>query len=138
MTIKFKTIKVCAENQATIEAALKAVNANRTEHTYTDFVEVDAMATRAEEELSSLSLPIKMRPGARWDETSGASVPSKYRYTRDATSISLERRPAGWYIVGISAARIYQRGGGPGILTLTVSQSTEVTKRFRSQFRVAA
>lgn len=131
-----KPLKIIEKNAAAIEAALLAVNGRAHDHAYTTFAEVAACAAAVELRLGILDLPVAMRAGARFTETSGASVPNAYKYPRTATSIRCERRTSGWYLVSASSVTIYQRGGGPAHLSITAAQAAEVARRHALQYTV--
>ena len=134
-----KPIRITHDNEAVIQAALKEVNGNAKLHTYTDYHEVAAMATMVEQKLSRF-LPKKAWKGAKWVETSGSAVSNAYSKKafgpRPATTLTLEYRASGWFLVGIHKASVYQDGGGDGRLHLTRLQADEAVARFSSSFTV--
>ena len=131
--------RITEANAAAIEAALKAINGRSTTHTYTTFTEIESLAAAAEAKLEALGLPKTQRAGAAWNETSGSAVSSSYAkkaFGRAATSVRLERRPSGWYLVGATATTIGASGGGKGRLILAAEQDAEAVRRLRAGYSV--
>ena len=103
-------IKVCDRNQEKIEKALKAVNGRKTAHTVTSYSTVAEIAQQFQRKLDTY-LPKKYQKGACLSYTSGDSVASSYKYSRDATFLSLEKTTTGVFIRILSSDRIYEKGG---------------------------
>lgn len=140
-TTTFKPIKISEQYAPAIAAALKTVNGRAIDNAYTEFCEIEALAAVAEKALEALDLPKAQRKGAIWCETSGSRVSNAYAAkcrTRAATSIRIERRHGGWWLVSATKATVYQEGGGKGRLTLTKAQADEAHRRFAQGFSVAA
>lgn len=131
-----KAIKIDIKNAATIEAALAAVNGRAEAHTYTTFYEVADVAAKAEAALENLLLKGD-RPGARWSKTSGSKVANSYKNSRLATTVVLERKTAGWYLVEVHSVSVMESGGGKGRLTLTQAQDAAAKALLQKQYRVA-
>lgn len=131
-----KTIAIIEKNRAAIEAALASVNGKAQAHTYTSYAEIAGMAETAEAALSAINLPKASRAGAVWKEISGAEVAKSYRNPRQATSVRLIRRSAGWHIVTAKAVTIWQEGGGKGSLYITEAQAEEAKSRFADGLNV--
>ena len=134
-----KPIKLTPQNAQAIVDCLKEANGRAHDHAYTSETELFYLAEHAEKELERLGLPKAMRTGATYHETSGDSVSNSYArkcFSRAATSVSLERRSTGWFLISAGRTDIYQKGGGEGRLRLTLAQSDEAVRRFRSQYSV--
>lgn len=112
-----------------VEKALKDVNGRAEGHTYTTIHDINDLVKDAESRLNALDLPKPQRVGAFFYSTSGADVPSAYKYSRAATRVGLERRASGWFLVSISADTIYKEGGKNNLM-LTKAQAEEAVKRF--------
>jgi len=106
-----------------------------TAHTYTRFDQIEALIVDAESRLTSLLKAKKHFTGAVFDATSGASVPNAYKFSRDATCVTLTRKPTGWYLVEAVAAVIYKEGGKKS-LRLTAAQDVAACQAVRTQYRV--
>lgn len=135
-----KPIKIHPDNASAIEAALKEVNGRAYDHAYTEFSEVQRLADEAENYLSSIGLPIGMRSGAEWHETSGSAVSNAYArkaFTRRATAVTLSRKSSSWYLVSVKGVDIRKDGGGSGVMTLTPAQDVEAIRRFKTKYRVS-
>ena len=134
-----KPIRITEANKEAIEAALKEVNGAAKQHAYTGYPEVAFVLRYAEKKLASI-LPKKSRRGAKWTETSGAEVSNAYSKKafepRPATSITLEHRASGWFLVGVYKTHVYQDGGGAGRLHITQQHADEAIARFASSFTV--
>jgi hypothetical protein len=133
-----KPIRITPENAEAIEAALAAVNGKAERHAYTLTSELDRLARAAEAELMSLVGAEKYAPGATWVETSGATVANSYGYRRDATRVTLTRRPTGWFLTEATSVQIHAQGGGRGRLTLTQAQDERAVAVLRARYAVAA
>lgn len=94
-----------------VRQALAAVNGKATQHTYTDLHDINRLVIDAESKLESLGIPKNNRHGARFSAESGDKVPSAYKYSRTGARVVFERRKAGWFLVSIDTATIYQDGG---------------------------
>ena len=131
-----KAIKITEANAAAIEAALKQVNGRAEQHAYTTFGEIENLAAAAEKKLLGLVFK-KDAAGASYRETSGGKVPNSYKQSRNATSVTLIRKSAGWYLASATATTVWGDGGGNGSLTLTQEQAEAAVAIFKKQFRVA-
>ncbi len=132
-------IKVEQKNAEIIESALKAVNGRATQHTYTGFYQIDAVAAFGEKDVLALVGSKKAAVGAVVESTSGMKVSNAYAKrarVRVGTTVTLERCATGWFLVGVAAAEIFQEGGKDR-LTLTEAQDAAAGARLRSQYRVA-
>ena len=132
-----KPIRIDIENRSAIEAALKEVNGTATAHTFTDCCELVAMASEAEAAARHL-LNAADLPGARYTETSGGAVAKKYRNSRKATTVTIERRSKGWFLVAVASTEIWEKGGGAGRLVLTPEQDVAARNKFATRYSVAA
>ena len=130
-----KAIKVSAPNSAAIEAALHQSNGRADTHTYTDFAEIADLAATAERELLRIVGAKKDLPGAIFVSTSGTAVANAYKYSRQATRVTLERRATGWFLTDVEATQIYSDGGRER-LSLTAAQREAAIARFCAQFTV--
>ena len=134
-------IRITESNAAAIESLLKAVNGRAAEHAYTRYSEIENLTAAAEAKLEALGLPKARRAGAQLAEISGAEVSNSYAkkaFHRAATSVRLERRPSGWYLVCATATTIGASGGGKGSLILTAEQDAEAVRRLRAGYSVKA
>ena len=122
-------LKITSAYKTQIETALHAVNGSAEKHTYTSLNEIEAVAAMAEEKLASLKLPLSLRVGSVWVDTSGSSVANSYNNTRIGTKITMMRKSSGWALTAIDAATLYKEGGGGGKLLLTQTQYDEAAKR---------
>ena len=128
-----KPIKIIPANAKAITAALKAVNKSAVTHTYAEAWEIVRLVDAADAELARIQLPKTMHVGAKYHATSGEAVSNSYAkkaHTRIATSVTLERRSTGWFLVGVEAATIWKQGGTER-LVLTEAQRDEAIARFR-------
>lgn len=117
-----KAIKINEENKMKIENALKAVNGRSEAHAYTQASEIEAIAERAENELTCLVYK-KDAAGAEYVSISGDAVSASYRGMRNGTKIVIQRRSTGWYLIDAEAVLLYAQGGGKNRLYLTERQN---------------
>jgi predicted short-subunit dehydrogenase-like oxidoreductase (DUF2520 family) len=130
-----KEIKITQANAQKIEAVLREVNHKSTEHTYARFDQIEALVADAESLLIKLLSAKKHFPGAIFNATSGASVPNSYKYSRDATCVTLTRKPTGWFLTDAVSTKVY-KDGGKKILRLTEAQDAIVYKVVRTNYQV--
>ncbi len=98
-------------HDAKINQALLHVNGKACDHTFTQGAQVWELSKLAENRLENLGLLKKHRQGARFEAISGEPVPNKYKYSRIATKIILERGANEWFLVSVSRGTIYAAGG---------------------------
>jgi len=128
-----KETKITRANSQKIEAVLREVNLKSTAHTYTRFDQIEALIVDAESRLTSLLKAKKHFTGAVFEATSGFGVCNSYKYSRDATRITLVRKAGGWYLIDAVSTVIYKEGGKK-ILRLTESQDAIVYKTVRTNY----
>jgi hypothetical protein len=127
-----KPIKIIESNAAQIMSVLESVNGKSTAHTYTSFHDINWIVQLADKKLMSL-LPKKYHVGAVFSSVSGEAVPNAYKYKRIATSILIERRSTGWFLIDVRSTKIYKDGGRDNIM-LTKNQDAEAVSIFRKQY----
>jgi hypothetical protein len=104
-------IKIAEKNVAKIEAALAAANGKANAHTFTSYADVAKIAATAEADIGRLGLPMSHRSGARFASTSGSAVANRYKYTRQGTTITIERGSSAWYLINVRSATLWAGGG---------------------------
>jgi len=130
-----KEIKITQASTAKIEAALALVNGTAVSHTYSRFDQIEALIVDAEKRLTNLLVAKKYFVGARFNATSGYAVGNAYKYSRDATSVTLTRKSSGWFLTDAVSTKIY-KDGGKKILRLTEGQDAIVYKVVRTNYKV--
>lgn len=131
-------ILIAEKNKAAIEAVLRATNGRATAHTYNRFEEILSAAEKAEKTAVELLGSKKSAIGATWTQTSGERVANAYdrfAHTRIATTITLSRRPSGWFLTAVEAATIYNDGGNDGVIYLTEEQDAVAISVLRKKYR---
>jgi len=135
-----KALKITEANAAAIEAALLAVNGKASAHAITAFSEIETIAQSAEAQLESLGIAKGRRAGAFYRKTSGEKMCNAYArkaHLRAATSVMLERRSTGWWLVSASKTDVWQSGGAER-LHVTGPQADEAVAAVKAQFSVIA
>ena len=132
-----KPIKVSPSNASAITAALSDSNGTAMAHTYTEFWDISRIAGAAEAACRDI-LNVKDIVGAKWSETSGDRCPNSYKHKRRATTVTIERRKSGWFLIAISVTEVWQEGGGPGRIILTPAQDEAARARFATRYSVVA
>ena len=130
-----KEIKITLANTHKIEAVLREINLKSTAHTYTQFVQIEALIVDAETRLVNLLGAKKYFVGARFNATSGYAVGNAYKYSRDATSVTLTRKSSDWYLTAVVSTIVYKEGGKK-CLRLTAAQDAIVYKEVRTNYQV--
>ncbi len=131
-----KAIKVVLQNKSRIEDALKSINGSAYDHTYTSYFEIDNLAKNAEICLGCYLGSVSRYAGAVYKCTSGEPVARSYKFTRRATTITLERKSSGWYLVDVEATIIHVNGGKKEIF-LTPEQDVEAVANLRKTYKVS-
>ena len=130
-----KEIKITQSNSKKIEAALREVNLRSTAHTFVNFAQIEALIVDAEKRLTNLLVAKKNFVNAIFDATSGAAVANAYKYSRDATRVTLTRKPTGWYLTAVVSTIVYKEGGKK-CLRLTEDQDAIVYKKARTNYSI--
>lgn len=130
-----KAIKIEAKNKAAIESALKAVNGKSDAHAYTTMEEVVCVANDYEKKVVKLVGAKARAVGAIAYSESGGSVPDAYKYSRHGTSLKIERRSTGWFLVDVKQVEIY-KDGGRDRLFLTAEQDAAAIDELRKAYSI--
>jgi len=130
-----KEIKITQSNARKIEAALREINAKKIEHTYTSFDQIEALIVDVETRLINLLGAKKNFVGAVFDAASGAAVANAYKYSREATRVTLTRKNTGWFLTDAVSTIIYKQGGKKS-LKLTCDQDAIVYKKVRENYSI--
>ena len=130
-----KPVMVAGKNAAAVVDLLSFVNGGAVKHAYTTYAQIHALASEAEYELDCLKLPLSLRSGAVWTQTSGKAVSKSYGNLRDGTRVKLTRRSTGW-ILEATAATVFISGGGKGKLSLTKAQLDAAIERIMARISV--
>ena len=130
-----KEIKITQSNTHKIETALREINLKSTAHTYTQFDQIEELIVDAEKRLTNLIGAKKHFPKAIFDATSGAAVANAYKYSRDATCVTLTRKSSDWYLTAVVSTKIY-KDGGKKTLRLTAAQDAIVYKKVRENYSI--
>ncbi len=128
-----KEIKITQSNSKKIELALAYENGKSTAHTYVRFGQIETIVADAESRLVNLLGAKKHFAGALFDATSGGAMPNAYKYSRDATRVTLTRKAGGWYLVAVVSTVIY-KDAGKKTLRLTATQDAIVYKKARTNY----
>ena len=132
-----KEIKITLANAQKIEEALRKINLRSTAHTYVNFSQIEALVEDVESRLTNLLGAKKHFLGAIFDAASGAAVANAYKYSRDATCVTLTRKGSGWYLTAVVSTKIY-KDGGKKTLRLTAAQDAIVYKKMRTNYSLQA
>jgi hypothetical protein len=130
-----KEVKITQSNAQKIEAVLREINLRSTAHTYVSFADIEALVADAESRLIKLLSAKKHFLGAVFVATSGSAVANSYKYSRDATSVTLMRKAGGWFLTDAVSTKVY-KDGGKKILRLTEAQDAIVYKVVRTNYQV--
>jgi len=131
-----KAIKIEYKNSQAIESELRAINGKKDSHTFYLSHQIDNIAKEAEEKLELLSIPKKYRSGAIYAAQSGEELPSAYKYHASTTSVIIERKSTGWYIIDIKSTTLYPRTKPTRTLRLTKNQDEIAIAFTRSKYLI--
>jgi hypothetical protein len=129
-----KPIKITIDNRAAIQTALNVVNGAATAHTATP-ESIIKLAMLAELKIISLVGHKKNAPCAIANWHSGAALPSAYKYSRQVTKITIERRAKNWYLTQAHTATAWREAGKMTIV-LTQAQNVTAITKFTTQYYV--
>ena len=130
-----KEIKITQSNSKKIEAALREINLRSTAHTYVGFDQIESLVEDAEKRLTNLLGAKKHFLGAIFDAASGYAVGNSYKYSREATRVTLTRKFTGWYLTAVVSTKVYKESGKK-TLRLTAAQDSIVYKVVRTNYQV--
>ena len=137
-----KAIRIAEENAAAIEAALKEVNGAATAHTFTTYSELAARAVELETRLEALHLSKANRVDAKAIVVSGDTLPTAYSKKGPKvvrTTVTLKRRPTGWFLIDANAGHWWANRPVPdGHVVLTAAQDAVAVSVFRSRYTTDA
>jgi len=132
-----KEIKITQSNSKKIEESLRQINLKSTAHTYVRFDDIESLVEDAESRLINLLNAKKYFVGAIFDATSGFAVGNSYKYSRDATRVTLTRKSSGWHLTDVVSTIVYKQGGKK-TLRLTDFQDAIVYKKARANYSLQA
>lgn len=131
-----KPIKVVWTHAAAIDAELAAVNGKVTSFTLTEALEIIRIAETAEQRLDNLAT--RSRAGVTASFVPAGPTASACSDGTISTEVLLERRAAGWYLIGVKRAKVYPRSGQRLVIEISRVQADQITRRALSTFRVTA
>ena len=135
MSTELKSVRICAENSAAIDAAVAAVTGNHTAPVYASFDDIHRHAVAAEKALERLDLTLQCRVGATLVAESRKPGPKNNGCT--CLLVTLRRRTAAWYL-----ERVQQRvadhpeNAGCARLTLTPDQDNRTIEQLTRKYDV--
>lgn len=128
-----KALKITEKNKVAIEAELSECNGKATAHAYTKYEDIAQCANIAEGKVIGLVGSQDRAIGAVFCAQSGSSVPNAYKYTRESTSIRIERRASGWFLTDVFRKALY-KDGGKKWLVLTEQQDLAAVALLRKSY----
>jgi len=128
-------IRIHEDNAVAIEAALHKANGAALTHTFNCYSDIEAEADLASSRLGELGLPVKLWKGARFRTWSGGRVAKSYKYSRQATMVTLERRATGWFLVDVQQTAVWEKPPEPQ-LCVTRYQADEAQRRFAERYTI--
>ena len=89
----------------------------------------------AEKNLEDLQISPSSRIGAVWKHTQFFDGPGS-QWSQNSTQVILERRRAGWFLIGVERVRVSAWKQGGGKLFLTPIQDKIAVKKLRSRYEI--
>lgn len=86
------------------------------------------IAAAAESALESGGIASSYRPGATFSSTPSGPSANSYRYSREGTSVVLERKASGWSLVRAFRVTVWPKQRGRELLTLNPVQKRVVLR----------
>ena len=131
-----KPIKVVEANATAIEDALATANGKAASFALTTASEIIVIARMSEQRIADLS--VRSRTGVTVQFTPAGPAASSYKCGAISTEVVLERRGAGWYLIGVRRTTLYPRARQRLVVNISRAQADEITRRALSAFVVAA
>lgn len=129
-------IRICSENRDRIETELKKANGKATVHCFTQLEQLIRKCNFAELKLEEI-LPRKAdHQGATYTVCSAGKICNAYKYRRSATTVTLYRGSAGWFLTRAVGMYVWVEGGGKPRLTLTEKQDAAAIDKLRTGYWV--
>lgn len=128
-------IKITTENKLAIESALKVANGNAENFVFSTLDEIQSLAEEAEIFLENIRLPSSERHGAAVLARSGEQVAQSYGFSRNVTSVELQRGSTDWFLVKAERIKAGPYAKRPSIL-LTAEQDSVAVNRLRSLYSI--
>ena len=86
------------------------------------------IAVAGESALESSGIASSYRPGATFSSTPSGPSANAYRYSREGTSVVLERKASGWSLVRAFRVTVWPKQRGRELLTITSMQKRVVLR----------
>ena len=99
-------MKINIKNDAKINDALRAVNGRSASFCYTGAYEIRALAVRAEQMLAERGVYKKNAPGSELTARMAGPSANRYKYSANATRVTLARTPGGWFLTGVEMGTV--------------------------------
>lgn len=129
-----KQIKIAASSLEKIKALVASMHGKSTAHTFSA-EDILVLAATAERKLEAFGLTKAEMVGARISFYSGDEVPNSYKWTREGSVISIERRSTGWFIMALAGISLHKKPAKDAVV-LTAAQDDAVVRRIRQQYAV--
>lgn len=128
-------IKVAGDNLTRLWDASDRANGEAKKHVALPG-DIFALATKAEESLSSSGLPISERAGVQvvW-HGAGASVVA-YRYKMARTRVTLTRGAKGWFMTDVKRVGVYPKPGEHYRISISTAQRDRIVAAALRSFEV--
>lgn len=131
-------IAIKPQNLSKITAELMLANGKAKSHTYSTYNDIEGVINNAELSLKRTMLPKTYQVGAIFTSVSGDTTANAYKYARQATTVKICKGSSNiWFLVEVSATRIYQ-SGGRNELVLTESQDAKCIEQLRKEYRITS
>jgi hypothetical protein len=119
-------MKISIKNDAKINAALLAVNGRSASFCYTGAHEIRALADRAEEMLCNRGVYKKHTPGSVLTAMQSGPTARRYKYSANATRVTLLRTSGGWFLTGVEMGTVCPRESGVFALTVRPDAGADI------------
>tara|TARA_R110000796_G_scaffold167313_3_gene284205 strand:+ start:8395 stop:8817 length:423 start_codon:yes stop_codon:yes gene_type:complete len=127
-----------SRNRATnakIRAVLDGVNGKAQSFSVTTWDQLRDFASEAEQQLSML--PKKLHVGAVAICTPAGPTARSYKYAAQSTTVGLQRRASGWFLVSAEKTTVYPKNPHRCHVVITADQRDEIQRRSTADFGVA-
>lgn len=129
-----KPIKIIPENKLIIEQALATANGKAREHTYTSYEEIASLAQSEETSCQKFGLTLKDRVGVKITCQSGAVLPNAYKFKARTTTVRIERRGSGWWLIEVWGSGLQPKVKPVHTMQVSPEQVAAATKRLLARF----
>ena len=129
-------MKINMKDDAKINDALVAINGRSASFCYTSASQIRALAIRAEKMLAERGVYKKNAPGSELTVMQAGPTANRYKYSANATRVTLARSSGGWFLTGVEMGTVCPRESELFALAVRPDASADIIARAMSGISV--